>query len=56
MGESMEIGLYEDGCWGGLLGFKMGIVIAFFHKSGIVAEEIDALNMSVMAETAFGPK
>jgi len=30
-----EIGLYDDASFGGLLGFKMGMMIGLFHMSGI---------------------
>ncbi len=34
--QSSEIGLYETGSVGGLLGFRIGMIFASFHMLGIV--------------------
>jgi len=35
MMQRREIGLYDDSSFGGLFGFKMGMMMVFFHMSGI---------------------
>ena len=44
---SKEMGLYEDGLFGGLFGFKMGMIIAFFQISGILLCVQEKLNIEV---------
>jgi len=41
---------------GGLLGFRIGMILASFHMLGIVFCVIDRLKMSVRALMACGPK
>lgn len=51
-----EIGLYEAGCVGDLLGFRMGMILAIFQEFGIWLYVMDLLNMSVRDLIACGPK
>ena len=54
--ESKEIGLYEVSSVGGLLGFRIGIILASFQVLGILLFCSEKLKMSVKALMASGPK
>ena len=41
MGESREIGLYEEPSFGSLFGFGMGMILAVFQICGILFFESD---------------
>ena len=54
--QSREIGLYEAGSVGVLLGFRIGIILASFHMLGMLLFVIEKLKMSVRVLMACGPK
>ena len=41
---------------GFLFGFRMGMILAVFHRLGIVLKRREWLNMSVRAPMATGPR
>ena len=54
--QSSEIGLYEVGSVGGLLGLRIGMIFAIFQMLGMLLVWTDRLNMSVRALMPCGPK
>ena len=54
--QSREMGLYEAGSVGDLLGFRIGMILESFHLFGIVLCCTEKLNMSVKVLMACGPK
>ena len=55
-GDKSEIGLYEEGSEGGLLGLRIGIMWAFFQIEGISELFRDLLKSLVTARVAVGPR
>ena len=53
---SSEMGRYEDGRAGGLLGLRVGMIWASFQMSGIVLEVHDRLKRSERTFIPFGPR
>lgn len=51
-----EMGLYEAGSVGVLLGFRMGMIFACFQVLGIVLCRMDRLKISVRVAMACGPR
>ena len=51
--DSNEMGLYDEGMLGGLLGFKMGIIWDIFQVDGILLLSQEKLKIAVIALRAF---
>lgn len=49
-----ELGLYDEELFGGLLGFRMGIMMAFFQREGILLW-LQELRISVWELKAMDP-
>ena len=54
--QSNEMGLYDAGSVGGLLGLSMGMIFAIFHMLGKLLFWIEWLKMLVKALTPYGPR
>ncbi len=51
-----EMGRYEEGSLGGLLGLRMGMMWAFFHKCGIELVSQERLKILVRADMPLDPR